>query len=83
MILQLVIVLILSAVAFPFAWLPDASVLPWGIDSILVSAVGGFKSMIVVFPPLGIVFQAFMIYLLFRVGMQLLKGVPFLGRTIS
>lgn len=49
------------------------TVLPFGIDPILVSAVGSFKAFMVIFPPLQIVFQAFMIYLGFRMTLLVFK----------
>lgn len=56
--------------------------LPWGLDDIIISGVSGFKVLATAFPPFTVVLQAFVIYISFKIGMQLLKGVPILGRTI-
>lgn len=56
--------------------------IPWGIDEILITGVSGFKNLALSFPPFGVIMQAFLIYIGFKIIMQLLKGVPILGRTI-
>jgi len=58
-----IIIIIFNTVV---SWLPTATVLPWGIDEILVFSVGMFKGMMLIFPPLEIVFEAFLAYLSFR-----------------
>ena len=56
--------------------------LPWGIDSIMVQGVQGYKILATAFPPFTVVLNAFLIYIGFRIALQLLKAVPVLGRTI-
>lgn len=51
----------------------SVDVLPFGMDAILVSAVGSFKAFIHIFPPAQIVFNAFMIYISFRFVLLVMK----------
>lgn len=57
--------------------------LPWGIDDWFVQGVSGFKVLAQAFPPFNTILGAFVIYLLFRICLRLLRAVPILGRTIS
>jgi len=66
-----------------FLHLSIISELPWGIDSVLVSAVGGYKALAVFFPPLTVILTAFILYLSFRVILMVLKMIPFIGRSIG
>jgi len=63
--------------------LPSVTSLPWGLDSIFQQAVSGFKGFMAIFPPLQTVFNAFLIYLGFRIALRIVKAVPFLGRTVE
>lgn len=49
--------------------------LPWGLDAIMVTAVGYYKTFEYIFPPIGIVFTATMIYLGFKGIMLVMKLV--------
>jgi len=60
------------------SWLPTATILPWGLDDLWITSIGYFKGFMLVFPPLTIVFDAFMIYLGFRLLLIVLK--IFLGK---
>lgn len=57
--------------------------IPWGIDDFLVQGVTGYKILATVFPPFNTILVAFTIYLIFRISMRLLRGVPILGRTVT
>lgn len=50
-----------------FIAFPTVTVLPFGMDAILVTAVSYLHYFIQIFPLFGIVFNAFLIYLGFRV----------------
>jgi len=55
------------------SWLPDATLLPFGIDPIVVSAFGGFRALMAVFPPLEVVLTAFLLYAGFRLSLMVFK----------
>jgi len=56
-----------------FSFLPRVDELPLGMDSALSQAVGGFKAFMEIFPPLEVIFTAFMWYLGFRIVILTLK----------
>lgn len=62
--------------------LPKATVLPWGIDTYLQQGVQGYRMLALYFPPFQTVIDAFLIYIAFKIIMQVLKAVPLFGRTI-
>lgn len=57
--------------------------LPWGMDSIVTTGFNGFKILAQTFPPFNTILIAFGIYLTFRIGLRLLRAIPFFGRTIE
>lgn len=85
MIIQLLLSLFLNMFSLfqQLLHLPSFATLPWGIDGILVSAVAGFKAMSVVFPPFMIVYNAFIIYLIFKLLVVILRMIPFFGRSFD
>ena len=88
MILNLIFFAFLSVLNLLTFWLPQEQVngvyvLPWGIDSIFVSAVSSFKAMVDVFPPFGIVFDAFLFYLGFKIVIRIVRMIPIVGRYID
>lgn len=56
--------------------------LPWGLDSMLVTGVQGYKVLSTAFPPMQVVMDAFLIYISFKIVVQILKAIPFIGRTL-
>jgi len=56
-------------------WLPDGSVLPWGIDSVFVNFFGMINSLKVVMWPIVYPLKMFSYYVLFLLGMMLLKAI--------
>jgi len=56
-----------------FSWLPRVDILPLGIDGYLSSAITSFKAFSEIFPPLALIFQAFMFYMAFKVSLLTLK----------
>lgn len=56
-----------------FSWLPRVEELPLGIDGYLSTAVSSFKAFSEVFPPLQVIYTAFMWYLGFRITILTLK----------
>jgi len=52
---------------------PTVTELPFGTDTYIVQGVGGVKHLFEFFPPLETLYHAFLIYLLFRVSMLILK----------
>lgn len=87
MLLELVIYIIGSLSNFFAQFLPGTGqvplLLPWGVDEALSTGVSGYKQLSTVFPPFDIVLQAFLVYIGFRLVIQLLKAVPLLGKTLS
>ena len=63
--------------------LPYVTELPWGMDSVVSSGISGYKGLADLFPPFETILTAFLIYIGFRFLIQVLKGVPFLGRMLS
>lgn len=63
--------------------LPIITELPWGIDSVLVNGLGGYRAMAVFFPPLTVVMTAFIIYLGFRIVVMVIKAIPVIGKTVN
>lgn len=56
--------------------------LPWGTDLWFQQGITGYKILAQSFPPMGVVLTAFLIYIGFKIAIQILKAVPILGRTL-
>jgi len=56
--------------------------LPWGMDAIFVQGIQGYKVLAKAFPPMDTILTAFLIYIGFKITIQVLKAVPFLGKTL-
>jgi len=80
MIIHLLFSIIIMIFNTLVSWLPSVSVLPFGMDSLWISSVGYFKGFMLIFPPLEIVYQAFVFYLGFRLLLIVLK--VFLGKRV-
>jgi len=57
--------------------------LPWGVDDYVALGINGYKVLAQSFPPMQTILNAFLIYIGFRIAIQLLKAVPILGRTLQ
>ncbi len=57
--------------------------LPWGTDSFIVSGVSYFKLLTQYFPPFQTVFDAFLIYLGFKVLVMFGSGIPVIGHMLK
>jgi len=73
MIIQFLFTILISIAQALTGFLPTVETLPWGIDALLVTSTGYFKGFMQIFPPLQIVFGAFMLYLGFRLLLIVLK----------
>lgn len=78
MIIEFLIILLIGVLQFLTAWLPTGPdsvgiTLPWGLDDLLINAMSYFRAFIEIFPPAGVVLQAFIIYLGFKLGLMILK----------
>ncbi len=86
MILEIIMFAILSILGIFAQFIPGSGqvplLLPWGLDDIINAGVVGYKTLSTAYPPFAIVLQAFIIYIGFKITMQLLKAVPILGRTL-
>lgn len=56
-----------------FSFLPRVTELPWGVETWLVNGVHMFNAFKDIFPPLGVLFTAFLAYLSFRVTLLTLR----------
>jgi len=56
-----------SVLSFMTSWLPVVETLPFNMDEYFSTAVGSFKSFMEIFPPLQVIWSAFLIYVGFRV----------------
>lgn len=83
MITQTLFSAIFGLFGFLLSSLPQVTTLPWGIDSILVGAMGTFRALMALFPPLQVVFTAFMFYIGFRLLLKLLKMIPMFGKAFD
>ena len=87
MISEIIIYAVINIIAFFTQFLPGAGQiplpLPWGMDDIMVQAVGSYKVLASAFPPFQTILAAFIIYLGFRIILKILKVIPFVGNTIE
>lgn len=73
----------LTAIGIAFGtFLPKVETLPWGVDEYLQQGVQGYRLLMIYFPPFETVLTAFLIYIGFKILMQILKSIPFLGKII-
>ena len=56
--------------------------LPWGTDVWISQGITGYKILAQSFPPMGVVMTAFLIYIGFKIAVQLLKMIPIIGRSL-
>lgn len=86
MIVEIIFYIIGVVVSFFGQFLPGYGVypllLPWGLDSLLINGFAGYKIIMNSFPPLKVALDVFLIYIGFKLVLQLLKAIPVLGRTI-
>lgn len=67
-----------------FAGLFDlVTILPWGLDNIVMTGVGLFRGFANIFPPINAIFVTFMIYFGFRLGIMLFGVVPIFGKLVN
>jgi len=58
--------------------IPKIEELPLGIDGYLITAIGYFRAFMEIFPPLEVMFTAFLWYMGFKLTLVVLRNVPFL-----
>lgn len=61
-------------------YFPQTRELPFGGDVYLTQAVGYAKFVFVMFPPLTLLWEAFIWVIGFKIGMKLFLMLPFVGR---
>lgn len=54
----------------------SVSTLPFGIDSILVQGMSYFKFLITVFPPFGVLWEALLLVIGFKILLKLIAMIP-------
>ena len=80
MILQLIITVIIGIFSVIFGWFPEITELPYGIDSVMVTAVSYFHGAMETLPYLTVVWDSFLIVL--GIELALLVGKLFLGHRL-
>lgn len=83
MVISFLLQLSLSILNWVSNLLPNASVLPFGVDSVLSTAVGYFRFFAVLIPPLGTLMTAFIIYLGFLLALKVVKLIPVLRNILN
>lgn len=77
MLLQFFLNWIITLLEILFSWLPNVTTLPtiggYDLDGALVTGVASFKEFILVVWPIGVVFDAFMILMLYYLTKMMLK----------
>ena len=61
---------------------PTVQTLPFGMDNIVINAVGLFKGFALIFPPMQIILNAVLIYIGIKLGIMLWSIVPIFGKVI-
>lgn len=67
--------LIFYLIAGLFPFMGSVTTLPFGVDQFLSNGVGMFQTLALDIPPLGIMYQFFLYYLIFRGAMMILALV--------
>lgn len=62
---------------------PDAHLLPFGIDPILVAGVGYVHFIAVLIPPIGIMMAGFAFVLVFKFALMVIRAIPIIGRMVT
>jgi len=75
MIILLLLNIIAGAFTLVFGLLPKVSTLPLGMDTALATAVGYFKSIMAVFPPLDLLFTVLLWYLGYKGVIMIVKMI--------
>jgi len=75
MITYILLQVLISLVGTILFFLPNVTTLPFGMDDVLASGVGGVKAFIAVCPPLGILISAGLAYMSFRLVLLGVKVV--------
>lgn len=62
------------------AWIPKISTLPFGLDEILTQGFGYLQFIILLIPPIGAMYTAFLWVVGFKISMRLVLMIPIVGR---
>jgi len=62
------------------SFFPKVDSLPLGLDGILTQGMGYLFFLFTVIPPLGLLYDAFLIVITFKIGVMVFKTIPILGR---
>jgi len=73
MIIYFLLVALVYVVSLIFAVFPTVTELPWGVDNFMTAGVGYYKLMAESYPPFLTFFNAFVIYLGFRLSIIVLR----------
>jgi hypothetical protein len=83
MIITILLTIIIAVFQVFFNFMPVVTELPYGIDAILVEGMGYLSFLMEVFPPLSTMLTGFIVVLGFKLGMMVVKMIPFVGRAVS
>lgn len=64
------------------SWIPKVTVLPLGLDAILISGVGYLFYLFAFFPPLQLLYDAFLVIIVFKIGLRVFLMIPVLGKML-
>jgi len=70
-----IITVFVSILVVLFGWLPTVTVLPFNLEGVVSQAIYGIHKLVIYFPPLGTVITAFIIYVLFRLTLVIMKMI--------
>jgi len=80
MLLYLLFSMLVKMINGLFSLFPVVEILPFGIDSVLVQGVAYLQFLITVFPPLGLMLDAMLIVISFKLILKAVAMIPiFLG----
>lgn len=65
------------------SFIPVVTELPFGLDSTLSNGFGWFMFLTAIIPPLGLMYQAFLWVLGFKLSMKILLMIPFVGKMFG
>lgn len=76
MLIQMLIGALISLLVVVFGWLPVVTSLPFGIDSFIVTGVGYVNFISTIFPPLGILYTAFLWVIGWKITLLVIRMIP-------
>lgn len=83
----MILTIILNTLATIFEnilnFLPNATILPFGSDEILVTGMGYIRFITTFFPPLATLITAFLIYIAFILALKIFRMIPIIRHVLD